>query len=336
MRVPCVDRAVTPARLSTMPARLVKVPPEPITCAPRQSFTGIALRSPSRTCSRSVRTARGRTSGCRKRSVRRTAPYGSEATRSISPSLASTSSSEPPPMSITSERPRAELEVRERAPEAEQRLLLAGEHAHREPGLLEDAAGEVGAVGGVAHGARGDDLDALGAELCARGWPCAARAATPTSIAVRRARRCPRARRRAAAWPSSRPPRGSARWRTRRRRSAARSSSRCRWRRSAAAGRHPRRAGRRSRRRSGRRGRRRSCRAGPAEGACHRWMMRRRVAGRQPRPAPRALSDPRRPRRTDGGSACPRPRRRRSRRCWSPGPPRARGCARRAAAPARR
>ena len=59
----------------------------------------------------------------------------------------------------------AEIEVRERAAEGEPRFVLATQRADSQPGLGAHAIEKRAAVGGFAHGARGDGLDALGTEL---------------------------------------------------------------------------------------------------------------------------------------------------------------------------
>ena len=113
-------RTACPRAARCMPARLVNVPPDPMSCAPRQSRTGSTSRD-----ARRARVARSRLQlprasarSPRNSSVRRSAPNGNDTRRSTRPSALSASSSDPPPMSITTARPHAEVEVRERAAEA--------------------------------------------------------------------------------------------------------------------------------------------------------------------------------------------------------------------------
>ncbi len=105
MAVPCTLRTRMPCRARNIPARLVNVPPEPITVAPRQSRTGSAFRMDWRTCLRNFLRPFTPFRSERNRSVIRIAPNGNESRRSTRPSAANASSSDPPPISITTLRP---------------------------------------------------------------------------------------------------------------------------------------------------------------------------------------------------------------------------------------
>ena len=61
-----------------------------------------------------------------------------------------------------------QLEVRQGAAEAEQGFLLAAQDPHAAAGEGFDLSGEIGAVGGITHGARGHDLDPGGSQLASQ------------------------------------------------------------------------------------------------------------------------------------------------------------------------
>ena len=103
------------------------MPPEPMTCAPRQSRTRqhVAQRRRARRAAAAAAPSASAPSP-RYRSVSRSAPNGQrDRDRRAGRRRASASSSEPPPMSITTVAAGAEVEVRERAAEGEPRLVLA-------------------------------------------------------------------------------------------------------------------------------------------------------------------------------------------------------------------
>ncbi len=95
-----------PRRASTIRARLVKVPPEPITIALLHSRQRPTFLSCLCTLTRSRSTSRVRDLlSNRYFSVSRTAPSGSERLSSTRPLIAPISSRLPPPMSATRARP---------------------------------------------------------------------------------------------------------------------------------------------------------------------------------------------------------------------------------------
>ena len=117
-----------------------------------------AARAPPRrpSCAAGRRRSRSR--------VSRPAPSGSDSATSGSSSRPAASSSEPPPMSRHSRRPGAPAEPPAHREEGQPGLVLAGQHAQVDAGVLAHRAQDVGRVGGVAdrRGREGDEVvDAL-------------------------------------------------------------------------------------------------------------------------------------------------------------------------------
>ncbi len=163
----CTDRAAVriPCRARKTPARLVNVPPEPISWAPRQSRRGtLARMAPLDGFAELAHAARRdavlevflRQPDRAERQRHETLDDALGAERELGRAAAD----------VQHDRASdAHVEVGDRAAKAETRLFGAVEHAHAQAGHALDFGDERGGVGRVAHGARRDDVDARRAEL---------------------------------------------------------------------------------------------------------------------------------------------------------------------------
>ena len=148
-----------------MPARFVNVPPEPISCEPRQSRTRNLLANSLGDRAAQRRTRFGRDAVGEELLGQANRAEGQRA-ETLDHALGAERELERAAADVDDHRsPDPHVEMRDGAAEAESRLFVAVEHAHLEPRGARDLGEESARVARFAYGARRHRVDANRAEL---------------------------------------------------------------------------------------------------------------------------------------------------------------------------